>query len=194
MVSPSSLARRVRAEQSGFTLVELLVVTAMLGFVLTAVLALAETSGKLAPQDQERAHVIREAQVGLYQITRELRQAHSVNATNAYSVDFNVLRAGSERRVVIDCGQAHPTEPSWRRCLRWEVGGDGSLSAQQVVVDRVLNTQAGGGPAVFTYTLKNVKPVYVTARVEVPAKGDLSSGHAHRVVLDDGVYIRNLDD
>jgi hypothetical protein len=29
--------------------------------------------------------------------------------------------------------------------------------------------------------------------VLVPAKGDLKDGHDHSVVLEDGVYMRNLD-
>jgi prepilin-type N-terminal cleavage/methylation domain-containing protein len=192
--TPAAFLRRVRAQQSGFTLIELLVVTGALTFVLAAILSLAETSEKLAPQDQERAHVIREAQIGLHRMTRELRQAHAINSSTGYSIDFNVGKTGSSKRVVYDCGQAHPTQSTWRRCLRWEVGAGGTTSPLEVIVDRVLNTQAGAGPAVFTYQVKDGRIVYATAHVEVPAKGDLQSGHKHRVVLDDGVYMRNFDD
>jgi hypothetical protein len=33
---------------------------------------------------------------------------------------------------------------------------------------------------------------YVTALVEVAAKGDLQNGYDHKVVLDDGFYMRNI--
>jgi competence protein ComGC len=186
--------RRVRGQEAGFTLVEMLVVTAMLVFVLAAVLSISETSQKLAPRDQERADVIRETQVGLYRMTRELRQAHAINSSTAYSMDVDVLVGGTTKRVIYDCGQSHPAQPAWRRCLRWEVGSGGGAGPADVVVDRILNTQSGGGPAVFTYQTKNSKVVYASVHLEVPAGGDLTNGHKHRVVLDDGFYMRNLDD
>jgi hypothetical protein len=53
-----------------------------------------------------------------------------------------------------------------------------------VVIDRVLN-----GAAVFSLT----PPDYVGATVEVAARGGLEDGHDHRIILEDGFYMRNLD-
>jgi hypothetical protein len=36
-------------------------------------------------------------------------------------------------------------------------------------------------------------PDYVGAKVEVAARGDLKNGYEHRIVLEDGFYMRNLD-
>jgi hypothetical protein len=52
------------------------------------------------------------------------------------------------------------------------------------VIDRVLN-----GAAVFSLT----PPDYVGAIVEVAARGGLEDGHDHRIILQDGFYMRNLD-
>jgi hypothetical protein len=51
------------------------------------------------------------------------------------------------------------------------------------VIDRVLN-----GTTVFSLT----PPDYVGATVEVAARGNLKDGYDHRVILEDGIYMRNL--
>jgi hypothetical protein len=60
-----------------------------------------------------------------------------------------------------------------------------AVSTGQVVVDRVLD------PGVFTFSPSPLAPTYVTVRIVVPAAGERADGHAHRVTLDDGFYIRN---
>jgi prepilin-type N-terminal cleavage/methylation domain-containing protein len=178
-----------RASERGYSLIELMVVAALLVVVLGAILTLAEATQRIAPKETERAHVIREAQVGLDRMTRELRHAYSAPTVppptvTGSSVTASVLgRGGATRTVRYDCDEAHPTESAYTRCLRQVLSG-GTWSTGEVVIDRVLN-----GTSVFTAT----PPDYVRAAVEVAARGDRKTGYTHRVILDDGFYMRNLD-
>jgi type II secretory pathway pseudopilin PulG len=173
----------IRSDEAGFALVELLVVASLLVVVLGAVLALAETTQRIAPKESERAHVIREAQVGLHRMTRELRHAYQAPTVTGSTMQADVLGEGGETKTVrYDCDEAHPTDGAYTRCVRQVLSG-GTWTAPEVVIDRVLN-----GTAVFAST----PPDYVVARVEVAARGNLKDGYDHRVILDDGIYMRNL--
>jgi type II secretory pathway pseudopilin PulG len=184
-------AARPHSGEAGYALVELMVVASLLVIVLGAILALGEATQRIAPKESERAHVIREAQVGLHRMTRELRHAYSALPTVAAptvsgsTMQANVLRAGGVPKTVrYDCDEAHPTDSAYTRCVRQELLSGGTWSGQEVVIDRVLN-----GTAVFSLT----PPDYVAARVEVAARGSLKDGYGHRIILEDGVYMRNLD-
>jgi Tfp pilus assembly protein PilX len=173
-----------RSGAAGYALVELLVVASLLVIVLGAILALGETTQRIAPKESERALVIREAQVGLHRMTRELRHAYQTPTVSGSTMEAAVLAAnGATRTVRYDCDEAHPTDSAYTRCLRQVLSG-GTWSAGEVVIDRVLN-----GTTVFSST----PPDYVSATVEVAARGGLKDGYDHRVILDDGIYMRNLD-
>jgi type II secretory pathway pseudopilin PulG len=181
--------------EAGYALTELLVVTSLLVIVLGAILTLGETSQRIAPKESERANVIREAQVGLHRMTRELRHAYGgVDSSGGLDVpgprvEAQVLMASGTQTVTYECDVPHPTDSAYTRCMRYV----GTSTDGELVVDRVLN-----GNSVFE--IKNLdaasgdtRPDYVRAVVEVGARGDLQSGYDHRVVLDDGFYMRNLD-
>jgi hypothetical protein len=166
----------VRGGEAGYALTELLVVASLLVIVLGAILMLGDTSQRVAPKETERANVIREAQVGLHRMTRELRHAYEDVAVTGSTMAADVL---AQDGVSYDCSRPHPTNSDYTRCVRYVNGVAGD-----VVVDRVLN-----GDAVFTLT----PPDYVRAVVEVSAAGDLRHGYDHRILLEDGFYMRNLD-
>jgi type II secretory pathway pseudopilin PulG len=173
-----------RDGEAGYALVELMVVASLLVVVLGAILALGETTQRIAPKETERAHVIREAQVGMHRMTRELRHAYQAPTLTGSTMQAAVLGTnGATRTVRYDCDEAHPTDPAYTRCLR-QVFSGGSWTGGEVVIDRVLN-----GTAVFSAT----PPDYVSARVEVAARGGLKDGHDHRIILEGGIYMRNLD-
>lgn len=166
---------------------ELLVATSILIVVLTAVLSLLDSAFKQAPSDQERAHVMRDAQVGLHRMTRELRQAYEVVApptAQALEVRVNVL--GTDRRVRYSCDVAHPSRADTFRCVRQELDGAGAVTSSAVVVDGTTST------AVFSYTPNAVSPRYVSAQVRLPAKGEREDGAQHSIVLSDGLSLRNV--
>jgi prepilin-type N-terminal cleavage/methylation domain-containing protein len=174
------LLRRISGGERGFTLLEVVITATILAFIVFAILAISDNTTKHAVQDQERAHVIREAQVGLHRMTRELRQAYTINSNTATAMNVQVLVNGTGTQVSYDCGVVHPDDSSLRRCVR-TVGAD-----SVVVIDRI------NPGTVFTYDTYS-PPRYVQSRVSVPAKGERVSGHPSSVVLDDGFYMRNLD-
>jgi hypothetical protein len=189
---PRAIARAARArlrEESGYALIELMVVATLLVVVLGAVLVFGETTQRLMPKDQERSHVIQESQVGLHRMTRELRKAHVVNSRGSYFLDVQVLVNGADTRVRYECDRPHPSESGYRRCLRFVNGG----STGELIVDRVLNAADSPPDPVFSYTTDAGGNVtHVEARIELPARGDLKSGHGHRITYTDGFYPRNV--
>jgi hypothetical protein len=178
-------------DESGWTLVELTIAAALLAVVLTAVLSLLDMTNRQAPGDQERAHDLRETQVGVYRMTRELRQAYSLVQTGPYLVEAHVYAGGADHDVVYDCTGASSV-PGYGQCIRYEKPG-GTPGPSTPVVDRLLNKPGSGLAPVFTYTQNGGKTTYGRVRVEVPAKGTRSNGYSHRIVLQDGFYLRNLN-
>jgi hypothetical protein len=187
-----------RSGEAGYALTELLLVSSLLVIVLGAVLMLGEASQRIAPRETERAVVIREAQVGMHRMTRELREAHRVEspAAGGSAAVFDAwvpsTIAGQERRVSYECNVAHPTDAAYTRCIRYDVSAAGVKSNAQVVVDRVLNGAAGSTLPVF---VRGSAPTtdYVKTTVEVASRGDRQSGYSSKILLEDGFYMRNLD-
>ena len=184
--TPDKIAGRV-SDERGFVLVELLIVLALLGVILSALLLFADTAHKLTPKEQERAMAIQTAQSGIYRMTRELRQAHQVNVAQPLVIDVNYASSGVNRTVRYDCSQAHPTVAAYSRCVRIESG-----RPNEVVVDRVLNKTTA-----FTYTTNTSGAItYVKVAIDVPARGERAThvnAYQHQIGLYDGFYLRNLD-
>lgn len=186
----AKILRRIAYEQRGFSLVELITVSFLLIVVLSATLMVLERTTEIAPQDEERTQSIREVQVGLHRMVRELREAYALNpAAPPTSTQMDVLvpvAGGPDKRVVYNCAQPHP-DPRYSRCLRYEGAADFTqpLGAGHLAVDRVLNDVA------VTPVFKKVSSSYVEAKVEVPARGERDSGFQHKVVLEDGFFMRN---
>src|SRR3954452_15005744 len=123
----------VRREESGFTLVELLVAAGLMLVVVGAVLALLDSSSTIAARDQERTHAIREAQVGVHDMTKELRQAFSIVSSSPYSIEVHVLRGGSDREVMYDCTGTSSAGPPLGQCVRYETTGSGQGAVSTIV-------------------------------------------------------------
>jgi type II secretory pathway pseudopilin PulG len=182
----------LRREEGGFTLVELLVAAGLMLVVVGAALALLDSSNTIAARDQERTHAIREAQVGVQSMTRELRQAFSIVSSSPYSIEVHVLRGGADRDVTYDCSGTSSAGPPLGQCVRYETTGSGQGVAS-TVVDRLINKPGSGRPPVFTYTTNGAgRTTYGTVHVEVPSKGERAQGYSYRVVFDDGFFMRNL--
>ena len=169
------------------TLAELLVVMLTGTVVLLAIMGLLDATVKTAPRDQERALSIREGQVGLHIMTRELRQANKVWTPGKTQIYVNI---GDDKHVLYDCDAVHPDDPDQRQCLRWEaaIGDELPLdSPGQVVVERRL---AGD---VFTYEPNLINPTFVKVAIQVPQAGAREDGYQANLTLDDGFYLRNTD-
>jgi hypothetical protein len=160
--------------------------------VLAAVLSLLDQTQEIAPHDDERAHSVREAQVGVHAMTRELRGAIALETTSPYYLSARIVKDGSEVRVAYDCAGS-AANPQWGQCLRIVLSGSGPPNS--VLVRAFHNTSAVGGPPVFTYVPKSPGgPItYVDIHVEAVVRKDANGRYHYRVPLDDGVHLRNLD-
>src|SRR3954454_889102 len=184
----------LRREEGGFTLVELLVAAGLMLVVVGAALALLDSSNTIAARDQERTHAIREAQVGVHDMTKELRQAFSIVSSSPYSIEVHVLRGGSDRDVTYDCTGTSSAGPPLGQCVRYETTGSGQ-GAASTIVDRLINKPGAGRPPVFTYSANGSGHMtYATVHVEAPSKGERAQGYGYRVTFDDGFFMRNLGD
>src|SRR5215217_5800654 len=100
---------RLHRDERGFTLPELLIVSAGLAVILAAILGLTDVANKIAPQERERVHAMRDAEVALAKMTRELREAHAINVTN-WTATATLLKNGATVTVVYDCSGAVDSE------------------------------------------------------------------------------------
>jgi type II secretory pathway pseudopilin PulG len=183
-----ALSSRLHRDERGFSLVEQLVVCAGLTIILAAILGLSEVATKLAPTDRERVHAVRDAQVSLDKMTRELRTAHAITI-EPFKATATVLKNGASTTVTYDCSGAAVN--GLRTCTRAQTGISGTTKA----IERIANPDAR---PVFTAqtrndTTGNPWTTYVRTLIEVPSKGERSTGGTSNVVLDDGFYLRNID-
>jgi len=159
----------------------------MMSFVLLALLGLLDATVATAPRDEERANAIREGQVGVHVMTRELRQANKVWTPGKTQIYVNI---GDDKHVLYDCGIVNPDDPNQRQCRRWEaaIGSELPLDSEgEVVVERRVPGD------VFTYTPNLINPTYVKVHIQVPQAGERTDGYNANVGFDDGFYLRNTD-
>jgi type II secretory pathway pseudopilin PulG len=173
------------------TLVELLAAMSLFLIISAAALMVLASMQRESAADVERAKAIQEAEVGLKRMTRELRQATTVTARTPDVMQVTVQRPTGLVTVRYACDAAHPTRAGLHRCVR--TATENGVTRSEVVVDRLLNgaSDTPAGERVFQYP---GRASYVRAQVIVPAAGErVRGGFAHRVVLDDGFYMRNCD-
>ena len=178
--------------ERGYTLIEALLVMVLLILVLGGTLSLLENTAHVAPAENERAHAVREAQVGLAKMVRELRQARSVeDGYTPSSITVRTPVAGVPTRVSYECGHDSRSRPGegLYACRRLQYQPDGTTPAvTNYPLDRLLEDD------IFSYTLSGGDVEFVTVRADVPASGERSEGLEHPIVLDDGFFLRNLSD
>jgi Tfp pilus assembly protein PilW len=182
VTSTAARGRFLLGDDSGVSLVEMLVVTGVLIFVVSAVLSVLDITAREAPKHVERGHVVRDGQLALERMTRELRQASVFVSTSSQVVELDtyVRPAGGSaalRRVRYDCG-------SQESCRRYEgpAGVAGPTTLDGVLVTGVQNADvfavtSSGSPAV---------PRYVTVKLGLRVKGQTNALFIH-----DGVELRN---
>ncbi|WP_026909968.1 PulJ/GspJ family protein [Patulibacter minatonensis] len=185
---------RPAGTDAGHTLVEVLVVSAVLAGVVVAILNVLDTAARTVPRDVEWTHAVAESRTGLHRMVRELRQASVINGATPNRIDFETTIDGVTRRVMYACDVAG-TSGDLRRCVRLEAAAGAvlpGLSTGETVVDRLRNGTAAD-PS-FAFTPDAIAPRYVTARLLVPSTGmRRDDGRGHDVVLEDGAELRNQD-
>jgi prepilin-type N-terminal cleavage/methylation domain-containing protein len=184
--------------QDGFTLVELLVVMAMLPIVVTALLLPIEFGQRETPKTVEYTKAISDATTGLQRMMQEIRQAYKVDFSSEYAIEFNAVINDSDVVIYYKCDEPYPTNvgnkyaSEYTRCQRASAATGESLpavSSSPVVIDRLLNRHEG--KPVFTFN-NAIYPTYVQAQIRVPARGPLNSGLTHTIELHNGTDIPNL--
>jgi prepilin-type N-terminal cleavage/methylation domain-containing protein len=178
-------------DEHGFSLIELLVAMSIFMVAIGASFTLVDAGSRAAPREESRADAVKTAQVQLDRMSRELRQAVRITSSSYNFVDFSVVVAGQTRRVLYDC-RGPGTNPSTRSCKRSEGPVGGALGPSVIVVDNLLNGTDDPEGRVFTAD-DPLQPRFVEVRIEIAAGGGARNGYAHHLVLDDGVYLRNLD-
>lgn len=181
---------RVRSE-AGFTLIEVLVASALAIVLLGGVLAALESSQRVQARDTEWALTLQEGRAGLARMAHEIRQASKVEKAEASTLLFLAAVGGKKWQVKYECN-VEQAGTSYRECVRLAAEEGKSLPASGTPIVR----DVANGTTVFSYTPTSTSPTVVTLKVEIPAKGTLTlagGGYKHNVVLEDAAFMRNLD-
>ena len=172
-------------DERGFTIIELLVGMTVLVVVMLATLTVLDDSTRIAARDNDRSQAIRDAQVGIDRMVRELRHTRLVNSATPQVLDVNVVRRGVDTRVVFNCSTAVPGAAGLRRCTRTPAGGTAEL-----LVDRVRDI--GADSSAFAYTPAAATARHVTIRLGLVVDAGKQGGYQQNVVLTDGTALRNV--
>jgi prepilin-type N-terminal cleavage/methylation domain-containing protein len=165
----ASLRRRLQARlaaERGFTLVELVVATALALVVFSAAMALLTHSMNAQALQQSRTTQLEEAQVAMQRVIRELRQSSSVTVSSATSISYSIPVSGTTQAVTLSC--------SGSSCTRTANG------TTTTVITDLANTD------VFTGSPNGTAPTYVGVKLVI------STAKHTTVTLSDGVGLRNV--
>jgi hypothetical protein len=154
--------------------------------VMTATLAVLDSSSRLSNREAERSQAIREAQVGLDRMVRELRHTRVVHSAGAQVIEVEVFRRGVQRRVRYDCSVPHPQQTATRRCVRVPITPAG---ASEVLVDGLRTV--GGSSTVFSYTPAAGPARYVSIRLGASPRPTGPNPRLTPTVIEDGTELRN---
>jgi type II secretory pathway pseudopilin PulG len=172
-----TLPRRLK-DQTGFTLVELMVAMPIAMIVLSLAMLAVATTVRNEQRTREHTEALRQQQVGLEQLTRELREATSFRFLTSQWVEFTAYvrtsGTGTLRQIRYDCR-------SGTHCLRQEGPVGGALSGNAIIIDALEN------PDVFEPEPDFVNPRYVGIVAQVRIAKD-----RRLITLRDGVDLRNL--
>jgi type II secretory pathway pseudopilin PulG len=182
-------------DESGFTLIEMMVVCVTLLVVVGATMAFLVAGTRVQNRDSEWAFAVQNGQTGLARMMREIRQATNVNAGDGSYIDFNVVENSQTLHVAYYCNVTQPNSPqgtSYSECVRLQAALGAALPALSTgapVIVRLKNPTT-----VFSYNVA-LDPSYVTATIQLPSTGNLTStqsaGVGHNIVLSSGAYLRN---
>lgn len=165
----------VPSGEAGFTLVEALVAGAIGIVLLLAVQNLVGVATRSQAGTGARSETLGAQRVALERMTRELRQATTINATTPGLVEFQIYGSapGTARQIRYDCRTSNS-------CRRYDgpAGGSWTLTNDALV----QNVQS----ATFTTETYAASQDYVAIdlRVSLP-------GRSLPITLSDGVHLRN---
>lgn len=166
---------RLTSAEAGFTLVELLVASAVGMILLLVIHGFASIAERSRSETGARAEALGEQRAGLERMTRELRQATELNAATPGLITFRVLGADGAplREIRFDCR-------SEARCRRFAGPAGGTLVQTH---DAIVS---GVESATFTAQTVDASQDYVAIELRVTLPG-----RPQPIVLGDGVTVRN---
>jgi len=183
------LTTRLRRDERGTTLIELLTTSVLLLGLLGAASLLVIVGVRAEPRISERAHAIQQAQAFQERLARELRQSYRVQVATSSQITFFTY----QRRTA--CGVLDPPPADTQAaiacrltyvcaagtCTRTETNPAGTATP---LVQRMVSGLTGD--AVFAYSPDSTAPDYVSMILSFPARGGDDA-----VTLQDGVELRN---
>jgi prepilin-type N-terminal cleavage/methylation domain-containing protein len=140
---------RERRDDAGFTLAEMLVVIVLVGIVGRIVMSVTITSMKTASRQEDHTRTLNAAKVALERMTREIRGANSLTATDEREVAF-VTRTGGVRRATRIYARLSGSNTE---LVQQDVRTDLATGAALGTTERVVlgGLAVGRSEAVFTY-------------------------------------------
>jgi prepilin-type N-terminal cleavage/methylation domain-containing protein len=184
------------AGEAGFTLIELVVTTALITLVLGALLSPFILSIRSQKNDANYAYAQQEARTALESMVSQVRQAHAIITPDSQtnSIEMNVTLGGSQYHVFYECDVAQPGT-SFRQCVRLQAAEGAALPALSTgtVVARNLLNGTASDPVFSLGPDGAIAPYYMTATLKVPASGGTTSSLNHPIVFSDGALMRNMN-
>ena len=184
-MSPLAVFARLRSQQSGFSLVEVLVALPIALLIMFAALSASDTAGRSQTASTDRAQAITQAQVGLERMSREIRQAASFRLLTSQIVEVETFvrspsgtqaggYTGGLRLVRYDCTQS--------QCRRYEGPRGGPLGATaNTLFTDVTNVD------IFSPSPDFLDPDYIGLKVQIRVRGQIQP-----ITVSDGVDLRNF--
>ncbi len=157
--------RRLR-EESGFTLVEMMVATMIFSLLLAAVLSSLDSATKAERGQQQRHSAMLEIRQAMTQFTKDLRQATAIDRTTSSHtvVEMDTLISGVAHHVKYTVALVDATKQLYE--FRRELDGG---TPEVVVTNMVINTTANPDPAFcYQWDSSSVPPVCIDPVDERP--------------------------
>lgn len=182
------IAQRLRREEVGLTLVELLVAATMGVILMGAVGSVVISAVRSQPKISEKASNIQTARWVLERITRELRNGFVVHDAKATTVSFETYvrhsSCGSSAQLAatspsIKCEVRYTCEAG--SCKRTETAPGVLSGGTSVAIVSGLGSGTG-----FAYSPATA-PTYVKVTLAIPSPG----GGTDATTISDGVSLRN---
>ncbi|MEA2346339.1 MAG: hypothetical protein QOG62_126 [Thermoleophilaceae bacterium] len=157
------------------TLIELLIATTMSLVVMGAAMGFLATGQRSAQQTGSRAETLGAQRVVLERMTRDMRQAQTVNVVSPSIVDLQIPAPGTTllRPVRYDCSQASS-------CRRQQGVPGGALSANAATI--LTGVQSA------TFSTSSVAASQDYIQVELVVR---TPGRTQGAALSAGVFVRN---
>jgi type II secretory pathway pseudopilin PulG len=204
MLMPSTAGRRPSATnvpagsqppaaagtQAGFTLIEVVISTALSLVVFAAILAILASSQRVQARDTELAMTMQEGRAGLGRMAREVRQATKVEEATASTIVFWGTINGASWKIKYDCSVSE-SGTTYKQCVRYAAKESSTLPSTGTTIVREVRN----GSEFFSYAPNTSAPTVVTLKAELPSAGTLkmTGGYAHSIVLENAAFLRNLD-